>query len=563
METHMIFDKPELTATLATGTQFAERYDAASDVPESQRHAGADYVKREKVKFQSIDSPASGITELMGTVQCGFGIVHHPTLTVSRRGDQLLVERHHCGCREGTRGSFCAHCAALMVARYGRADARFLTESQALQAEADLKGIRIRLGTGRKNGEPIFWTPEATERVSSPNAVVIGGADTGNTQVMKSIVLQFLRQKADIAGDLGVLIFDWMGDYDESKTDFIEATGTKVRRLHKLPLNPFGLQKLERFPQLHVHTAMSFADTLVRAYGLGPLQKSTLVQCVLAAYAAKGITSDPVTWDLAAPTFADVYEEYCARPQAQRSDTLTPVMESLSAFELFDTDPPERMTLYEMFRGVVVIEMAGYPQELRSFAMGIMLEQLYAQMCGTVRSVSDTLTKLVLIDEADALLGMGSPGLEGILQRSREYGLAVVLAAMSPSHFCSGSFDWWKVIRTWVIHNAEDLYRTELESLLQMDSHDPGMERLYQNVKHQGKLQSLIRIGQEEPLASEDLPFYEIVRDAGQSYLKDTRPEPRSMPLEGMPLLDAQHLDLVDILDDFPVAPMGSLEELK
>lgn len=558
----MIFDKPDLATTLATDTQFAGRYALAHEVPESLRRAGADYVKRGKVKFQSVDSPAAGTAELTGTVQCSFGIVHYPTLTAVCREDMLLVARHHCGCRDGARGHFCVHCAALLAARYGHANGRVLTDAQALQSEADRKGIRIRLGTRRKNAEPVCWTPEDPERVSSPNAVVIGGPDTGNTQVMKSIALQFLRQKADIAGETGLLIFDWMGDYDESKTDFMEATGAKVRRLQKLPLNPFSLRRLERIPQLHVHTAMSFADTLARAYGLGPLQKSTLVQSVVAAYAAKGITSDPLTWDLPAPTFADVYEEYCSRPQAQRSDALTPVMESLSAFELFDADPPERTTLYEIFRGTVVIDMAGYPQELRSFALGIMLEQLYAQMCGSVRSVSGTLTKLVMIDEADALLAMGSPGLEGILRHSREYGMAVVLAAMSPSHFCSGDFDWWKVIRTWVIHNADDLYKGELESLLQTDPHDPALERLYQTVKHQGKLQSLIRIGTEEPVAVEDLPFYEIVRDGAQSYLKDTRPEPRPAPLEGMPLLDAGNLDLVEILDDAPAAPMQTLEDL-
>lgn len=562
METHMMFDKPDYPTTLATGTQFDECYALSAKVPESLRRAGADYAKRGKVKYNSIDSPASGTAELTGTVQCSFGIVHHPTLTAVRRGDELLVERHHCGCREGARGDFCAHCAALLTARYGHADARVLTDTQASQMDTDLKGIRIRLGTGRKNAEPVIWTPEDAERVSTPNAAVIGGVDTGNTQVMKSIVLQFLRQREEAPGETGVLIFDWMGDYDESKTDFMESTGAKVRRLQKLPLNPFSLRKLERTPQLHVHTAMSFADTLARAYGLGPLQKSTLVQSVVAAYAAKGITSDPLTWDLTAPTFADVYEEYCSRPQAQRSDALTPVMESLSAFELFDTDPPERTTLYEIFRGTVVIDMSGYPQELRSFAMGIILEQLYAQMCGSQRTVSDSLTKLVVIDEADALLDMGCPGLEGILRRSREYGLAVVLATMSPRHFCSGSFDWWKVIRTWVIHNAEDLYKGELESLLQMDPYDPGLERLYQTVKHQEKLQSLVRIGSETPLSAEDLPFYEIVRDTTQSYLKDTRAEPKPAPLEGMPLLDAGNLDLVDILDDIPAAPMETLENL-
>ena len=552
----MSFDKPDYDTTLATGENLTEAL--SQPLSESLARSGADYVKRDKVNMHSIDSTASGQSELTGTVQCAFGIVHHPSLTTMAKDGQVLVQRYHCGCREGAKGNFCAHCAALLVARFGHANARILRDEGMLTADTDLKGIRIRLGTDRKTGLGIFWTPEDSERVSCPNAAVIGGADTGNTQVMKSIVVQFLRQRAERSGETGVLIFDWMGDYDESKNDFMEVTGARVRRLQKLPLNPFSLHRLERKPQLHTHVAMSFADTLARAYGLGALPKSILVQSVVAAYAAKGITADPLTWDRPAPTFADVYEEYTARPQTQRSDVLNPVMESISAFELFDENPPETLTIHQLLRGTVVIDMAGYPQELRSFAAGIMLEQLYGQMCSTDRAVNQELTKLVLIDEADPLLAMGCPGLEGILRRSREYGIAVVLAAMSPAHFTNGSFDWWKVIRTWVIHNAEDLYKGDLESLLQMDTFDLGLEKLYQTVKRQQKLQSLIRIGAEEPISAEDLPFYEIIRDTTQNYLKENRPETRSQPLEGMPLLDAAHLDPVDVFDDLP----AGLEEL-
>ena len=554
----MNFDKPDRNTKLATGGTFESRHALAREIPEALIRTGSDFVKRGKVKFQAIDSPVTGASELTGTIQCGFGIVHHPSLKVLRQGEKLLVERYHCGCREGARERFCIHCAALVEAAFGNMDAR-LPEDSIDNSDSDLKGIRIRLGTHRKTGEPIYWTPEDFERVSTANAAVIGGADTGNTQVMKSIALQFLRQREGQSGETGILIFDWMGDYDESKTDFMEATGARVRRLQKLPLDPFSLRRLERKPQLHVHTAMSFADTLARAYHLGPLQKSTLVQSVVAAYAAKGITSDPVTWNLPAPTFADVYEEYCSRPQAQRSDALSPVMESLASFELFDPAPPERTTLFDMFRGVVVIDMAGYPRELQSFAAGIMLEQLYAQMCGTSRALGDQVNRMLLIDEADALLEMGSPGLEGILHRSREYGLSVVLAALSPTHFCTGDFDWWKVIRTWVIHNAEELFKTELEALLQLDAFDFAAERLYQTVKHQRKLESLICIGSEEPVAAEDLAFYEIVRDTRQSYLKEVHQEEKLLPLEGMPLLDAAHLDAIEMLDDLPAGPMEVL----
>ena len=553
----MKFDKPDFETTLAAApeTGFAG---ISAPVPEPLRRSGADYVRKSKVKIHAIDSAVSGISEITGTVQCAFGIVHHPTLSILRQGNQVLVERYHCGCREGTRGHFCVHSAAVLMARYDHADLRLLNRES--QLETRLNGIRIRLGTDRKTTEPIYWTPEDPERVSSPNAAVIGGPDTGNTQLVKSMVVQFLRQRA--RSQTGVLIFDWMGDYDESKTDFIEATGARVRKLQKLPLDPFSLRQLERKPQLQVHRAMAFADTLVRAFGLGPLQKSILVQAVVAAYEAKGITSDPLTWDRTAPGFAEVYEEYTSRPQSQRNDSLSQVMESLTAYELFDSQLPERTTTLELFRGTMVIDMSGYPRELQRFAAGIMLEQLYAQMCGSRRRPTGAVSKMLMIDEADPLLEMGCPGLEGILRRSREYGLGVVLAAGSPVHFCGDRFDWQQVIRTWIVHNAEELYKPELENLLRLDTFEMGGERLYQWVKHQQKLQSLIRVGTEEPMQSEDLPFYEVVRDTRQSYLKESRQEVRTLPLEGMPLLDVANLDTVDALEEIAAAPMAELTEL-
>ena len=561
MNPQMSYDKPEHVSKLAGGASFDQRYTLAREIPEMILRSGRDFAKRDKVKIQSDESWGSGITELSGTVQCGFGILHRPGLTLTRRDERLLVERYRCGCREGSRDQFCVHSAALLAARFPELEAR-LPEDTQNPAEADMKGIRIRLGTHIRSREPIYWTPEDQERLATSNLAVIGGADTGNTQVMKSIALQFLRQRETLPEDTGLLILDWMGDYDESKTDFLEATGARVRKLPTLSLDPFSLRQLERKPQLHMHRAMAFADILAKSYGLGPLQKSTLVQSVLAAYEAKGITSDPLTWNRNAPSFTDVYEEYNSRPLAQRNESLSLVMDTLASFELFDSDQLDRTTTLEMFRGVVVIDMSGYPRELKSFAAGIMLEQLYAQMCASRRRPSGYVSKMLMIDEVDDLLAMGSPGLEGILKRSREHGLSVVLTARSPEGFCSERFDWQQVIRSWVIHNAETLFKPELDQLLQLDAFDAGAERLYQAVKHQHKLESLIRIGTEETVQAEDLAFYEIVRDTRQSYLVEQSQEIRTMALEGMPLLDMSDLGTLEDPDEIPALPMAELTEI-
>ena len=142
----MSFDKLDIDTTLATATGSAQRNMQSEAVPDSLRLAGADFVKRGKVKYRLADSAASGQSELTGTVQCGFGIVHHPLLAVLSDSEQLLVQRFQCGCREGVRGNFCAHCAALLVAHYGHADAVMVTDSQEMLTEANLKGLFATFG---------------------------------------------------------------------------------------------------------------------------------------------------------------------------------------------------------------------------------------------------------------------------------------------------------------------------------------------------------------------------------------------------------------------------------
>ena len=563
MKNPMRNDKPDLKTSLATFSSGPSLDSSADTVPEDLHQAGADLVTRKKVTTHVITIPGTNRQELSGSVQGIFGIVHRPVVTLSHQGGEILVERFQCGCRAGSADRFCVHCAALLADQFGHAHTRILSEPTDTHPEEEPHtGARIRLGTLKKTMAPVYWTPEDPRHPATPNIAVVGGEDTGNTQMVQSIALQLLRQKAQAGEPFGLLLVDGLDDYSDSRSSFVDTTGAKVMRLHKMPMNPFCLRGLERKPQLHTHAAMAFADALARAYGLDALGKSTLVQSVLAAYAARGITSDPLTWDLPAPTFEEVYEEYCSRPQSQRSDTLSQAMENLALLDLFDEEAPEDTDLYDRIRGTLILDMSGYPEALKHFALGLLLELICAQMKGRPRTLGRGLQKMILIDNADSLLAAGSPGLEELLVLGREFGLGVLLSVQSLEVFRSRDFDHLRWIRTWMLHNLEDLRKADLEFLLQMDIHDSALERLYQESRHLRKLHSLIRIGTDEPVLAEDLPFYEIAGDAAQSYLTRETAAPEPEPLAGMPLLDTAHLDSLVDLDDSPATPMVPLDDL-
>lgn len=556
----MNYDKPDSLTTLASFASIEHDTIPDGKIPEALRLAANDYVKRGKVKIQSVESPGTNLCELTGSVYCAFGIVHHPALTLAHRNGEIQIERYQCGCREGTAGRLCAHCVALLVAHYGHTDARILTEDQRKRMEeVEVSGIRIRLGTTQKPKAPVYWTPEDPLRLATPNIAVVGNEDTGNTQMAESIAIQLLRQKA--GKNFGILLFAGLDDYSEGRTTFVETTGARVLRLHKLPMNPFSLRGLERKPQLHTHVAMTFADALARGYGLGTLEKSMLVQSVIAAYAARGITSDPVTWDKTPPTLEDVRDAYAARPLTQRSEALAQVMDSMSLLDLFDTEE-NHTDLFDQIRGTVILDMSGYPEGLKQFALSLVLEILCIQMQSRERSISRELRKMILVDNADELLRSGSAGLEGLLSQGREYGVGILLSVQDLDGFRDEGFDYRKWIRTWVLHNVTDLRKTDLEFLLQIDIHDSMLERMYQASRRLEKLHSLVRIGTETPVLSEDLPFYEIAEDAAQSYLVEGKKTAEPEPLVGMPLLDAENLDDLVTLDEIPAGPMGIFEDL-
>lgn len=306
---------------------------------------------------------------VQGKVLCSFGFVHHPRLRL--RASE--VTDYTCDCyRFFESSAFCPHCRALLTQVLGQdkpaapeSEAPALemecpvpaAEPAALGTEPDLpmtesaapeedaaapaagpaapeeksapedalpvytppawdgcpRTMRILFGHALGDGAPVCWYPNDTARIFHPNMGIIGTMGTGKTQMTKSLVTQLCRQQPNNfdGHPLGILIFDYKGDYNETKPDFVQAAGARVLKPYHLPFNPFSLQGVRRKPQLPIHTANAFTDIIARIYGLGPKQSATLLRCIVSAYQSCGIeSSDPSTWDRTAPTFEQVYQVY-------------------------------------------------------------------------------------------------------------------------------------------------------------------------------------------------------------------------------------------------------------
>ena len=505
---------------------------------------------------------------VQGKVLCSFGFVHHPRLRL--RASE--VTDYACDCyRFFESSAFCPHCRALLTQVLGQdkpaapeSEAPALemecpvpaAEPAALGTEPDLpmtesaapeeksapedelpvytppawdgcpRTMRILFGHALGDGAPVCWYPNDTARIFHPNMGIIGTMGTGKTQLTKSLVTQLCRQQPNNfdGHPLGILIFDYKGDYNETKPDFVQAAGARVLKPYHLPFNPFSLQGVRRKPQLPIHTANAFTDIIARIYGLGPKQSATLLRCVVSAYQSCGIeSSDPSTWDRTAPTFEQVYQVYADDESIKKNDSLYAAMDKLFQFQVLEGDPDRTSSLFGLLRGVVVIDLSGYDTDIQNLIVAITLELFYSQMQNTGSSQADRdfrqLTRFILVDEADNFMSQNFPALKRIMKEGREFGVGTILSTQFLRHFGSGDDDYSSYILTWIVHNVSDLKRSDIDFVFKSSADPEVSEQLYQDIKAIGKHQSIVKAGNAAATAVQDMPFWQIAGDEKQSYL--------------------------------------------
>ena len=382
-------------------------------------------------------------------------------------------------------------------------------------------GIEVRLGSLKNREEPVLWTPNDTEQILHTNMGIIGTMGTGKTQFTKSLVCQMIRQKERNFGgeDLGILIFDYKGDYNETKEDFVKATGARVYKPYLLPYNPLAIVEPKTFkPLLPIHTANAFKDTLAKIYRLGPKQQQLLLECIRGAYKERGILPEsPQTWKRHPPTVADVHRIYTEEAAGRAPDSLTAAINKLQQFRIFDDSPVSSGSIRDLSKGVVVIDISGYDPDIQNLVVDITLDQFYAQMLATGSSLTDgryrQLRQIILVDEADNFMKEDFPSLRKILKEGREFGVGTVLSTQSLSHFIGGSDDYSRYLLTWVVHAVGDLKQKDIEYIFKLPPKSGKTASIYAAVKALEKHQSVVKIANEVPVVIRDLPFWKLIQE--------------------------------------------------
>lgn len=347
-------------------------------------------------------------------------------------------------------------------------------------------------------------------RLNHLNIGVVGDLGTGKTQLLKSLIYQITTAGKDNRGiKPRFLIFDYKRDY--SSPDFVEATGARVVKPTRLPLNLFDTSSMGESIAPWLDRFRFFTDVLDKVYsGIGPVQRSKLKDAVRQAYEVCAAQGRP-------PTIYDIHTEY-RTVLAGKSDAPMAIIDDLVDMEVFESDPSKTKPFDNFLDGVVVISLDAMGQDDRSKNMlvAIMLNMFYENMLRTPkRSFIGTDPQLrvidsyLLVDEADNIMRYEFDVLRKLLLQGREFGAGVILASQYLRHFKAGTTDYRDPLLTWFIHKVPNVTPTELGAL--GFTADPG--ELSEQVKRLPNHHCLYKTATVAGAAIRGLPFYELMQN--------------------------------------------------
>lgn len=262
------------------------------------------------------------------------------------------------------------------------------------------------------------------------NAVILARSGAGKSFLAKLDLLRNLYLGVD------AFVIDPEDEY-LALADAVGGTvirpGAQGVRINPLDLNPGdGGDTLYRRSQfMQTFTAVATCGEGAEAGVLPAEQAAALDDAVLAAYRAKGITTDPRTWRRPPPLLADVTAALRELGEHGRAVAAKLHPYTVGSFKgLFDGP-----TTTAAEGHLVVYAIKDLPDELKPVGTLLTLDAIWR----TVSSSSPDIRKLVLVDEAWLMLraGLGAKFLFRLSKSARKYGAGLTVVTQDAADVLS------------------------------------------------------------------------------------------------------------------------------
>lgn len=400
--------------------------------------------------------------------------------------------------------------AAEAITALDSAGAKDISDAKTIVLEQQSKGVIMSIGKTIDGFEPRQLSLNISDtQLNHLNIGVVGDLGTGKTQLLKSIIFQITASQENNQGiKPRFLIFDYKRDY--SSQEFVEATGARVVKPFRLPLNLFDTSEIGESVAPWLDRFRFFSDVLDKVYsGIGPVQRDKLKAAVRNAYEACGTEGR-------APTIYDIHAQYRVL-LGGKSDSPMAIIDDLVDMELFEKDPTKTKPFDEFLDGVVVVSLDAMGQDDRSKNMlvAVMLNMFYENMLRTpkrpfigTKPQLRVIDSYLLVDEADNIMRYEFDVLRKLLLQGREFGTGIILASQYLRHFKANNTDYRDPLLTWFIHKVPNVTAAELGAL----GFTADLGDLSERVKTLPNHHCLYKTASVSGEVMRGLPFYEIMK---------------------------------------------------
>lgn len=267
--------------------------------------------------------------------------------------------------------------------------------------------------------------------LENANAVVLAKSGSGKSYAVKLEMLRYLMLGSE------VIVIDPEREYEEL-SDAVGGTYLNININSPERINPFDLPKADlQNPgeaEDHLRSSIIILHGLIRIMVGGKLsatEDNILDQGLVQTYAAKGITKDPGTHGLQAPTIEDLVRVLASMRGAERLAASLKKYSEGTYSGLFN-----KQTNVSLDNKFVVFSIRDLEEELRPIAMYMVLNFIWNKVRGEKKK------RLLTVDEAWILMRYEDSAqfLFSIAKRARKYYLGLTTISQDVEDFLGSAY---------------------------------------------------------------------------------------------------------------------------
>ena len=297
--------------------------------------------------------------------------------------------------------------------------------------------LKIHIGDSTDE-MPIYWEPDGADgkpMLVSGNILITGGAGSGKTEALKSILFELNKQ--------GYICLA-LGFHPDLKIEGFKSL--KITAKSDSGVNPLDFDSLDEDGGGLPTQIYNVVERLKESYPtIGDIQEASLIEILEEAYAKRGITEEKETWGKPCPNFEDVrniLEERILETDDKALLQLKNKLSKIFKFKIFSK--PNTIGVKDLFSESTVLDLSKLPDDFRFLVADTILRKIYRNLAlrdpiGYYTKGKERFRIFIAIDEAKIIVPTKKDNPRAIINilgtEARKFGVGFIVSSQLTAHF--------------------------------------------------------------------------------------------------------------------------------